>query len=251
MKHLLSPEGEAALQATLALRPLLAFDFDGTLAPIVLRPDDARVPPEVSGHLSAIARDLPVAILTGRSVADVMPRLGFAPHYVIGNHGAEDPSRIAPGGAAALDALRVRIAGDPGLAAAGVVLEDKRLSLSLHYRTATDPRAALARIDAVLAGIEPEMKRFGGKFVVNVVAAGLPDKGDALEALVRRAGVGAALFVGDDVTDEAVFRRARPPWLTVRIGRDDPQSAAMFGLDSEAQLVEVLARLAAGTPPAP
>jgi trehalose 6-phosphate phosphatase len=250
MKHLFTPEGEAALQAILALRPLLAFDFDGTLAPIVVRPDDARVPPAVAVHLSAIARHLPVAILTGRSVADVMPRLGFAPHYVIGNHGAEDPD-AAPAAGDALDGLRRRIADDPGLAAAGVTVEDKRLSLALHYRTAPDPLAALARIDALLAGTEPALARFGGKFVVNVVAAGMPDKGEALAELVRRAGADAAMFVGDDVTDEAVFRRAREPWLTVRIGRDDPRSAAMFGLDSEAELVTVLARLAALHPSPP
>ena len=251
MKHLFTPEGEAALQAILALRPLLAFDFDGTLAPIVVRPDDARVPPAVARHLETIAREFPVAILTGRSVADVTPRLGFAPLYVIGNHGAEDPAGSAPLGGDALDALRLRLAGDTGLAAAGVVVEDKRLSLALHYRTAADPQAALARIDALLVGIEPALARFGGKFVVNVVAAGLPDKGDALLELVQRTGVEAAMFVGDDVTDEAVFRRARPPWLTVRIGRDDPRSAAMFGLDSETELVTVLARLAALPPPLP
>ncbi|MEP7300533.1 MAG: trehalose-phosphatase [Caldimonas sp.] len=245
MKHLFTPEGEAALQTILAVRPLLAFDFDGTLAPIVLHPDDARVPPAVAQHLAAIARELPVAILTGRSVADVMPRLGFAPRYVIGNHGAEDPAAAAPAAGDALNALRVRIAGDPGVAAAGVVVEDKGLSLSMHYRTAPHPQAALASIDALLVGIEPALARFGGKFVVNVVAADLPDKGDALIELVARAGASAAMFVGDDVTDEAVFRRARPPWLTVRIGRDEPQSAAMFGLDSEAELVTVLARLAA------
>ena len=249
MKHLLTPEGEAALRAILARRPLLAFDFDGTLAPIVVRPDDARVPPEVARHLAAIAGHLPVAILTGRSIADVTPRLGFAPRYVIGNHGAEDPAATAPRAGDALDALRLRIAADSALAAAGVMVEDKRLSLALHYRTAPDPQAALERIDAALAGIEPALARFGGKFVVNVVAATLPDKGDALLGLVRREGAAAAMFVGDDVTDEAVFRRARPPWLTVRIGRDEPQSAAMFGLDSEAELVTVLARIAASPPP--
>ena len=228
---------------------LLAFDFDGTLAPIVVRPDDARVPPAVAGHLARIARELPVAILTGRSVDDVTPRLGFAPRYVIGNHGAEDSAAIAAPAGDALDALRLRIAGDAGLAEAGVMVEDKRLSLALHYRTAPDPQAALARIDALLDDLEPALARFGGKFVVNVVSAEHPDKGDALAELVQRAGVEAAMFVGDDVTDEAVVRRARAPWLTVRIGRDEPQSAAMFGLDSEAELVTVLARIATPLPP--
>ena len=97
MKHLFTPGGERALQAVMQLRPLLAFDFDGTLAPIVARPDEARVAEAVSHGLAKLARDLPVAIITGRSVADVRPRLGFAPHFVIssvaGAH-RSPPSRV-------------------------------------------------------------------------------------------------------------------------------------------------------------
>jgi len=245
MRHLLTPEGERALQAVMRLRPLLAFDFDGTLAPIVARPDEARVPESVSQGLAELARDLPVAIITGRSVADVRTRLGFEPQYVIGNHGAEDPNlpRQAQD-SQPLDALRQRIAAHADdLAAAGVSVEDKRLSLALHYRLASDPGAALVSIEALLQGIEPSLKRFGGKCVVNVLAAGLPDKGDALAALVRRANVAAAVFVGDDVNDEAVFMRAEPPSLTIRIGDDDPLSKAMYFLDSDAQLALVLQRM--------
>jgi len=58
MRHLFSAEGEAALVATMARRPLLAFDFDGTLAPIVARPDDARVPAAVERHLERLGRAL-------------------------------------------------------------------------------------------------------------------------------------------------------------------------------------------------
>jgi trehalose 6-phosphate phosphatase len=242
MKHLLTPEGERALQAVMRLRPLLAFDFDGTLAPIVARPDEAKVPEPVSRGLAELARDLPVAIITGRSVADVRPRLGFEPQYVIGNHGAEDPAVFRPVlGSQPLDALRQRIAAHAGeLAAAGIAVEDKLLSVALHYRLAPDPGAALVCIEALLQGIEPALRRFGGKCVVNVLAAGLPDKGDALAALVRRSSVAAAVFVGDDVNDEAVFMRAEPPSLTIRIGGDDPLSKAMYFLDSDAQLALVL-----------
>jgi trehalose 6-phosphate phosphatase len=244
MKHLLATEGERALQAVMRLRPLLAFDFDGTLAPIVARPDEAKVPEPVSRGLAELARELPVAIITGRSVADVRPRLGFEPQYVIGNHGAEDPIVPRAVDSQPLDALRQRIAAHAaGLAAAGVTVEDKRLSLALHYRLASDPGAALVCIEALLQGIEPSLKRFGGKCVVNVVAAGLPDKGDALAALVRRSNVAAAVFVGDDVNDEAVFMRATPPSLTIRIGDDDPLSKAMYFLDSDAQLALVLQRM--------
>ncbi|MDQ6681500.1 MAG: trehalose-phosphatase [Pseudomonadota bacterium] len=247
MRHLFTPDGEQALQAVMRLRPILGFDFDGTLAPIVDRPERVSVPEAVSTALARLAQDLPVAIITGRSVADVRPRLGFEPRYVIGNHGAEDADIGPPSAASqALDALRHRIAaGAQALAAAGVAVEDKAFSLALHYRLAVDAGAALVAIEALLQGIEPALKRFGGKCVVNIVAAGLPDKGDALAALVRRSSAGAAVFFGDDVNDEAVFMRAEPHWLTVRIGRDDPLSRAMFFLDHDTELAQVLQRMLA------
>ena len=167
---------------------------------------------------------LPIAIITGRSVADVRPRLGFEPRYVIGNHGAEDPvgrGRRRP--ATALDALRLRIAAHArDLAARRRRGRGQAAARSpLHYRTR--PRraggAGLHRRRCCRASSR-RCARFGGKCVVNVVAAGLPDKGDALAAL--RAALRApraAVFVGDDVNDEAVFMRAEPPWLTIRIGR--------------------------------
>jgi trehalose 6-phosphate phosphatase len=245
MRHLFTSDGDAALDAVMRLHPVLAFDFDGTLAPIVARPHQAKVPGAVSQGLAQLARSLPVAIITGRSVADVRPRLGFEPRYVIGNHGAEDPEVGPPSVASqALDALRHRIvARGEVLAHSGVEVEDKLYSLALHYRLAPDVGAALVCIEDLLQGIDPALKRFGGKCVVNIVSIGLPDKGDALASLVRRAGAGAAVFIGDDVNDEAVFMRAEPHWLTVRIGRDDPLSRAMFFLDSDAELVAVLEKM--------
>src|SRR5262245_46574916 len=110
MRHLFTPDGERALAEVMQRRPLLAFDFDGTLAPIVARPDLACVPEPVAQGLTRLARDLPVAVVTGRSVADVRKRLGFEPRWVVGNHGAEDPDVGPPSAASqALDALRHRI----------------------------------------------------------------------------------------------------------------------------------------------
>jgi trehalose 6-phosphate phosphatase len=246
MRHLFTPEGELALAEVMRRHPLLAFDFDGTLAPIVARPDEAHVPELVAHGLARLAHALPVAVVTGRSVADVRARLGFAPRWVIGNHGAEDPDVGPPSCASqALDALRHRIAAqDDALVEAGVEVEDKQYSIALHYRLAPDKGRALLAIEELLQGIEPALKRFGGKCVVNVMATGLPDKGDAVAELVHRTHVGAAVFVGDDVNDEAVFMRAEPHWLTVRIGRDD-LSRAMFFLDSEGELAAVLQKMMA------
>ena len=109
MQPFFTPPGEQALRGVMQRRPILAFDFDGTLAPIVAHPDDVKVPDVISRGLTRLARRHPVAIITGRAVADVRPRLGFTPQYVIGNHGAEDPD--APGPAitgATLDPLRLR-----------------------------------------------------------------------------------------------------------------------------------------------
>jgi len=250
MRHLFTPDGERALAEVLGRDPILAFDFDGTLAPIVARPDQACVPAAVACELARLSEALPVAVITGRSVADVRQRLGFEPRWVIGNHGAEDPDVGPPSAASqALDALRHRIdARHGGLDRCGVEVEDKQYSLALHYRRAPDPGAALVCIEALLQGIEPALKRFGGKCVVNVVATGMPDKGDALASLMHRAGAHAAFFVGDDVNDEAVFMRADPHWLTVRIGRDDPLSRAMFFLDTQEELAAVLQKMRAIRP---
>ncbi len=230
----------------MAGQPLLAFDFDGTLAPIVARPSDARLGPAVARRLMALARRLPVAVISGRAVADLRPRLGFEPRYLIGSHGAEDEADPAAALrlAAALAPVRARLqAQQAPLSAAGVMVEDKGASLALHYRLACDHRRALQAIDAVLAGAAPGLHVFGGKCVVNVTAAGSPDKAAALLALVARSGADAALFVGDDVNDEPVFVAAPAPWLTVRVGRDDAASRARFFIDSTAEMALMLDRL--------
>jgi trehalose 6-phosphate phosphatase len=250
MKHLFEPEGRRALQAALRAHPLLAFDFDGTLAPIVERPDDARVAPETAQRLDALSRLLPVAVVTGRAVADVTHRLGFSPRFVIGNHGAEDPSRTSGVDMSALDGLRAQLAARAGeLHAAGIQVEDKRFSLALHYRRAHDQVRALACIDALVAGLDPTMRSFGGKCVFNLVLAAAPDKGDAVVSLVGRAGRAVAIFVGDDLNDEAVFERAPQEWLTVRVGRDDADSRAAFFLNDHSEVQALLDAMLDGLRP--
>lgn len=247
LPHLLSAQGELALSAVLQRRPLLAFDFDGTLAPIVARPGDARVSVALARRLEKLSRRLPVAVITGRAVADVTRRLRFEPRYVVGNHGAEDPAVPPPAPLhLALEPLRERLRAEAAaLEAAGVVVEDKRLSIALHYRCARDQARAQALITSLLRRPEERTRVFGGKRVVNVVADEAPDKADAVLQLVRRTGAGAAVYVGDDVNDEVVFDRAQPDWLTVRVGRDDPHSKAAFFLDSPAEVGIVLHKMLA------
>jgi len=255
MQHLFHHDGEAALAATLRQRPLLAFDFDGTLAPIVARPEDARISQAVSARLRALGTRLPLAIVTGRTVDDVRGRLGFEPRYIIGSHGAEDP--LDPSASAGLTAVlapvRQRLlARHAQLAAAGVVIEDKGASLAMHYRLSRHREQALALIADLLSPPDEAWRVFGGKMVVNIVPRDAPDKASAVRALVARCGAAGAVFAGDDINDEPVFESAPAHWLTVRIGRvglSERHSAARYFLDSPNEMAMLLERMLALLPP--
>src|SRR2546423_11602405 len=126
MRHLFQHAGRAALMEVLGARPLLAFDFDGTLAPIVARPDEARVARAVSDRLAQLTTLRPVAVITGRSVEDVAPRLGFVPQYIVGNHGAEDPEESRQFDMSALETFRRQLAVNADqMRSAGIEVEDK------------------------------------------------------------------------------------------------------------------------------
>lgn len=253
MRHLFSSDGEAVLAATLRRRPLLAFDFDGTLAPIVPLPQDARASHAVATRLAALSARLPLAVVTGRMVDDVRGRLGFEPHFIVGNHGAEaEGVQPDPAGLQALTALRARIdAAFDTLQQAGVLLEDKGASLALHYRLSRTRERALDLIAELLTPLDPALRVFGGKLVVNVAMRHAPDKAQAVRMLMQRAGTAAVIFAGDDVNDEPVFGAAEPGWLTIRVGRDDPRSRAMFCLDSPGQMPLLLDRMLALLAPPP
>jgi len=237
--HLLGSIGRHALAALLRGRPLLAFDFDGTLAPIVAIPDKARIAAAIATRLHRLSKRRPLAIISGRAASDVRVRLGFEPHFIVGNHGADasvDPLTLERS-ARALDPTRALLAVRADeLRAAGVAVEDKGLSIALHYRLASDRGRAHALIRRVLSSTGPAVRTFSGKLVENVVGAEAPDKASALHALVAQCRADSAFFAGDDVNDEPVFAAAGTGWLTVRVGRDDPGSRARFFLDSQSEM---------------
>lgn len=255
--HILGPEGQAALARTLASSPLLAFDFDGTLAPIVALPSMARMPAAVSERLGRIAARVPVAIVTGREVADVRQRLDFEPRYIVGSHGAEGPvAEPAPVWVSAMAVARDWLQPHRGtLEAIGVQLEDKRSSIALHYRNAPDRALARRSLERLLRTASPALHVFGGKMVFNIVPAHAPDKADAVLALVRQEGAGTALFVGDDLNDEPVFQRAPAHWLTIKVGpgteRSAARSAARFFLAGPSEVADLLDAMLGHLGPAP
>jgi len=248
MQPLMSPAGALALRSLMQRRPLLGFDFDGTLAPIVAHPPDARVAPLLSRRLSRLSARLPVAIVSGRAVDDLEQHLSFRPRWVVGDHGAEHPLTAPdPRHVRALDPLRERLRHHAvDIEQAGVVVEDKGLSIALHYRGAPVLDLALAAMEPLLRLPRESTRIVGGKRVINITAAGAPDKADAMSALVRACGASCAFYIGDDANDESVFRRAPAHWLTVRVGRDDPHSAAAWFVESDADVATLLELMISG-----
>lgn len=229
MRYFFNTEGSRQLADTIGEHPLLAFDFDGTLAPIVPLPEDAKAPLSIISAMQRLCAIAPVAIITGRSIEDVRPRLGFEPAYLIGNHGAEglpgnDPAlqeAIIAGWLASLEAKRDSLPE-------GVQIEHKGASLSLHYRLARSRELAAAAIATVVTGLTPLPVLIGGKCVVNLLPPGAPDKHVALTHLLRLENRRSALFVGDDETDEAIFRKAPAHWLTIRVEYSTHSAARYF-----------------------
>ncbi len=247
MKYLFSEAGEALLRSLVRRPFLVAFDYDGTLAPIVPRPDRARLEPGTARLLERLCRLAPVAIVTGRSLADVRRRLPDAVHYLVGNHGIEGPGASDEQRAQWYADCRAWLAQLEAMLpaceeAAGVQIEDKALSLSVHYRLARDHAATERALAEHFARLSPPPRVVGGKCVFNLVPSDAPNKRDALHALVRSIGAHGALFAGDDVTDEDVFEGAPPSWVTVRVERS-ATSAARWYVHRQSEINVLLTRL--------
>ncbi|MBK8480500.1 MAG: trehalose-phosphatase [Proteobacteria bacterium] len=239
-------EGCAGVLAALASgRLLVAFDFDGTLAPIVSQPDDAQMRPRTRELFAAVSQRFPCAVISGRSQADVAARLGGASvKYVVGNHGLEPGLGLedfAAEVARARALLEAALAGLPG-----VEIEDKRYSLAIHYRRSDNKRQARRAIQRGIERLPVPMRLVPGRLVANLVPQRAPHKGDALLALRRAEGADAALYVGDDVTDEDVFKLDQPRarLLTLRVGASRA-SAASYYLRDQHEIDRLLGEVAA------
>lgn len=244
MISLWSAAGQEALRQASTAPCLLGFDFDGTLAPIVSHREDASLRTETQALFSAVCSRYPVAVITGRSSADVRARLGTAAvKLVVGNHGIPDglptgewERAIASAGAQ----LRADLHDVDG-----VEIEDKRLSLAIHYRHARDKRSAGVRIRRSVRELEQALRVVSGKQVINLVPRDAPHKGEALDRLRTQTGAVNALYVGDDVTDEDVFSRAAGDGLlTIRVG-SMKRSRARYCIAQQGEIDRLLRALLA------
>lgn len=243
MTYLFTRYGMSALRSFVDKTTLFAFDLDGTLAPIVPNPAEIAIPEDVRLTLIQLDSMAPVAVITGRSRADALTHLGFSPRFLIGNHGAEG----LPGGeTGGFDFIRLCQGWQeqlrellPDMAEQGISLDDKGETIALHYRHAADRTVARRRILTAVALLTPAPRVVEGIYVKNLAPLCAPHKGRALEVLMEHLGAERAIFAGDDVTDEDVFRLANPEILGIRVGRNE-ESQARFYLEGQHEMIRLL-----------
>ena len=247
MSWVFSRRGTAALTRLSASRSVLAFDLDGTLAPLVAHRDEAQVPPLIASRLRALTQLWPVAVITGRAPEDARARLGFEPRHLYGNHGAQRAGQpLSNELATRLDRLRRQLRDSaPDLHRLGIDVEDKGLSLALHYRAAVDPAAARRWLDAFSSRLPLDVVASAGHCVMNLTQSQAANKGDALLQVMRDEAAASALVVGDDVNDEPAFATAPPGSVCVRIGAQDTPTVAEFRLEAQPQVNVLLSMLLA------
>ncbi|CAN5669295.1 trehalose-phosphatase [soil metagenome] len=226
-------------------RLLVTSDFDGTLAPIVSHPADARPLTTAADALRNLAA-LPAtsaALISGRALADLAVLSGLgAPVHLVGSHGAE----FDTGFTHAIDTTLLQTICDALTAIAGrypgVTVEPKPASVALHVRNAepADGAAALAAAHAAAQDWSAELTE--GKAVLEFAVI-VTDKGAALDVLREREDASAVVFFGDDVTDEKAFRRMRSDDVGIKIGPGD--TAAAYRISAPEDVASALEFLAA------
>ena len=221
------------------------LDFDGVLAPIVDRPEDAYPPPETRGELERLVdRYALVAVVSGRAGADVRERVDVDGVVYVGSHGLER-DRTAERWRHQI----VEFAADAPWPRADTEL--KGLSVAFHYRHREDERHAVLELEELAERAREDnlVARFGRK-VLEVLPPVGSNKGTAVRALLGGAGLERALVAGDDTTDLDAFRAVEELVHRVRVAVLAPESPRLLAEyaeivldDTDEFLRDVLRRL--------
>lgn len=238
---------------TLDLEPdriALYLDFDGTLVAIAPRPDAVVVPTGLPDLLDRLARRLggALAVVSGRPVAELDGFLAPSRLPSAGVHGLEwrlsgrdrVEQAIPPAG---LAAVRDALAAAP-IAEGGVRIEDKGLSIALHYREAPNREPALADLAERLVAAHPDLALLAGKMVFEIKPAGISKASAVRRFQAAHPFAGRMpVVIGDDVTDEDAIRAAvEEGGFGIKVGAGD--SLAAHRLAGPSDVLALLARIA-------
>ncbi|GLV47632.1 trehalose 6-phosphate phosphatase [Thermus sp. LT1-2-5] len=203
-----------------AEKPVFFLDYDGTLAPLAKKPEEAVPHPEAPQVLKMLWARYPVYVVTGRRVKDLEVLLPLPGLPVVGGHGLEEGvlfGEVRPLYPVNLNPVRKRLPPCPG-----VRVEDKGFALALHYRGAENEEEAEACLKAWLEGIKDlfatlNLEALPGKKVLEIKLKGV-DKGQAVLRLLKRHPHHTPIYIGDDITDEAAFAALEGLGLTFKVG---------------------------------
>lgn len=231
------------VSACLKGRKVAAFlDYDGTLTPIVERPELAVISPEMQAAVAALTKLCPVAIISGRALRDVEAKVGVTSAIYAGSHGFDidgpDERKIRnetgaayiPSIQAAKTLLQDRLAD-----VEGVIIEDKTYSVAVHYRQVADHDVAMVEgvVDEAIARL-PDLRKALGKKVFELRPDMEWHKGKALEWLLEALDLKGPdvvpLYIGDDVTDEDAFRELGPRGIGILVAEEPHPTHAPFYL---------------------
>jgi alpha,alpha-trehalase len=236
-------------------RPAVFLDYDGTLTPIVERPEDARITREMRQAVRELAARCPVAIVSGRDLPDVRRLAGIEEVFYAGSHGFDI---AGPAGKAmefqqgteylpALDgaekALHQRLD-----AIDGCQIERKKFAIAVHFRRVAEARAEEVEeaVDQVLAGCEG-LRKTGGKMIFELRPDIDWDKGKALRWLLRELDFEGdrvlPFYLGDDLTDEDALRELRGRGIGILVRDEDRPTYAHYALEDPREVEIFLRRL--------
>jgi trehalose 6-phosphate phosphatase len=231
-------------------KAVLAFDFDGTLVGLYRDPQEVHMAASTRTLLRCLCRSHRVVLITGRGLEDIEPKVkGIGFLGIVGSHGMEwtfGPNRVDRFIArtrrwkeALESAFRSKTSG--------ILVEDKRFSLSVHWRQARKKTLAARQVKREIQKLSGT-RLIGGKEVMNVLPKGAPDKGIAFRRVLRKLGAETAFYIGDDVTDEYIFRLTPPRgahWVLVKVGNAN-RTHAGYRLKSQKNIDAVLRELIKG-----
>ena len=243
--------------------PAVFLDYDGTLTPIVDRPEDAIISEEMRAAVRGLAERCPVCVVSGRDRPVVQDLMGLDTLIVAGSHGfdiwsptgGEIAKEHGSEFAALLDEVKGRLHAVMD-EIDGALVEPKKTSVAAHYRLVTEDERAKVKavVDQILADHPDELKCTPGKMVWEIQPKIDWDKGKAVLYLLDALGLDRPdvmpMYLGDDLTDEHAFAALGGRGIGIFVGRaDDPEVAgrttdADFILNSMADVEQFLGSLA-------
>lgn len=231
------------------------LDYDGTLTPIVSRPDEAVLPNVSRQILHRLAAKTPVAILSGRELKDVRQRVGIDGIIYAGSHGfdiagprglrRQEAREFLPALDEAEKELREKLDG-----IAGALVERKCFSIAAHYRNVNE--SDFPRLEGGVSEIATrhrELRRIDGKKVYELLPKTDWDKGKAVLWLLKHLGLerpdARPIYIGDDRTDEDAFRALERRGIGILVSEEPKPTAASYSLGNPSEVERFLCELVA------